>query len=116
MVGKLTVIYGLALAFSTLIIALIALMSLLYRNTARAVLAVTVLVQLMYFAFGILLVTVVGIVIDWVRKGRLYVAQSRFNYVFGFVFYLLAGLGITVIWNVIRVVLTLALRYLRIVT
>lgn len=103
MAGYFGLLYGLALAFVSLIIVLIALMSLLYRNIAPAVLAVTVLVQSMYFAFGILFLTVVKIVIDWRRKGRLFVVQSRGQYLFNFVGTLLAGLAITAIWNVIRV-------------
>jgi quinol-cytochrome oxidoreductase complex cytochrome b subunit len=62
-----------------------------------------VLVQLMYFAFGILLVTVVGIVRDWRSKGRDYVVVSRSGYVLEFAVVLILGLAVTAVWNVIRV-------------
>ncbi|HEX8892170.1 MAG TPA: hypothetical protein VF783_02545 [Terriglobales bacterium] len=62
-----------------------------------------VLVQLAYFAGGMLLFTVGKIVRDWRRKGRDYVAASSFGYVFEFAVFLLFGLAVTAVWNVIRV-------------
>ncbi|HEX8800211.1 MAG TPA: hypothetical protein VF772_16460 [Terriglobales bacterium] len=63
-----------------------------------------VLVQLGYFAFGTLLFTAGQMLVDGFRKGWDYVALSRGGYLLEFGIFLLFGLGITVVWNVIRVV------------